>query len=63
MRQVQQFKALRPIPRSKRLRIEREEAAFDRDCQVAYAAMLTRVTEHNARVIGLYSPRASPAIH
>jgi len=64
MRQVQIFKALRPVPRSKRLRLEREERAFDRDCQVAYAAMLQRVTEHNARVFtGLYAPRASPSVH
>lgn len=66
MRQVAQFKALKPVPRSKRLREERERALFERDVVVAvrYAAMQRAATEHNVRV-GAYAPRprASPVIH
>lgn len=63
MRQVQNFKALRPVPRSKRLRLAREEAALERDIQIAWAAMLTRVTTHNMTRAVFAPPRASPAIH
>lgn len=64
MRQVETFKALRPVPRSKRLRNERERAALQHDITIAlqYAAMQRAAAEHNVRV-GAYGARASPAVH
>ena len=60
---LQQHRATRLVPKSKLLRIAREEEALDRDIQAAYAVMLSRVTAHNV-AHGCYAEaRAAPAIH
>lgn len=69
MSQLQKFKASKRCPdyKVRRLRRDlvrrvREHAEFTHDCDVAYAAMFQRVTEHNVAVAA-FAPRASPVVH
>jgi hypothetical protein len=63
---LQLFKATRHIPKSKVLRLHREDEALSRDILVAvrYAAMQRQADAHNlARCLYTIPPRASPAVH
>lgn len=69
MSQVQRLKASKPCPAYKVRRLRRDlisrvrqEAEFQHDCTVAYAAMVQRVVAHNVAT-SAYAPRASPAVH
>jgi hypothetical protein len=63
---LQMFKATRTIPKSKVLRLHREDEALSRDILIAvrYAAMQRQADAHNvARGVYTAAPRASPAVH
>lgn len=67
MSNIKTIKALRPVPRSKVLRLRREaerQAALQRDIEVAlYTLLVDRVNAHNV-ARGVYAePRAAPSIH
>lgn len=69
MSKLQKFNALKPFPDYKVRRHNREliakareYAEFHRDCDMAYAAMVTSANAHNV-ARGIFAPRASPAVH
>jgi hypothetical protein len=71
VRQVQEFKIAKALSRvdakalpelARRLKVRRQLREFQRDVDVAYAALVERVHAHNVAACA-YAPRASPVMH